>query len=74
MGEKTPYIEDIMEDCKISSKENGKSKMSLTLNMLEIWDTMKRSNLRITVIEEAKDSQLKSGKYFQQNHRKLSLS
>jgi hypothetical protein len=40
-------------------KENVKSKKFLTQNLLEIWDTMKRPNLRIIRIEEEEDSQLK---------------
>ena len=41
------------------AKENAKYKMFLTQNIQEIWDTMKRPNLRIKRIEEGEDSQLK---------------
>ena len=40
-------------------KENVKSKMFLTLNFQEIWDSTKRHNLRILGIKEGEDSQLK---------------
>ena len=40
-------------------KENVKSKKFLTQNIQEIWDTMKKPNLRIIGIEEGEDSQFK---------------
>ena len=40
-------------------KENTKCKKLLTQNIQEIQDKMRRPNLRLIVIEERKDSQLK---------------
>ena len=40
-------------------KENVKSSEFLTQNIQEIWDTMKRPNLRIIGVEEGEDLQLK---------------
>jgi hypothetical protein len=40
-------------------KKNAKCKNLLTQNIQEILDTMRRPNLRIIVIEESVDSQLK---------------
>jgi hypothetical protein len=40
-------------------KENAKILKCVTQNMQEIWDTMKRPNLRIIGKEEGEDSQLK---------------
>ena len=45
-------------------KENAKSKNLLTQNIQEIWDTMKRPNLRIIGIEEGKETQSKPWKLF----------
>jgi hypothetical protein len=59
MEERTSGIEGTMEEIDTSVKENAKSKKFLTQNIQEIWDTMKRSNLRIRGIEEGKDSQHK---------------
>jgi hypothetical protein len=58
MEERISGIEDTIEDIDILVKENTKCKKFLTLNMQEIWDTMKRPNLRIIGIEES-DSQFK---------------
>ena len=41
------------------AKENIKSNKFLTQNIQEIWDTMKRTNLRIIGIEEGEEIQLK---------------
>ena len=51
--------EDTIEEIDSLVKENIKSNKSLTQNIQEIWDTMKRPNLRIIDIEEV---QLKSTK------------
>ena len=51
--------EDTIEEIDSSIKENNKSNKSLTPNIQEIWDTMKRSNLRIIDIEKG-EVQLKS--------------
>jgi hypothetical protein len=40
-------------------RENAKCKNLLTQNIQEILDTMRRPNLRIIVIKESEDSQLK---------------
>ena len=37
----------MIEEIDTSGKENVKSKKCLTQNIQEIWDTMKRPNLRI---------------------------
>jgi hypothetical protein len=42
-----PGVEDTIEEIDTSVKENVKSKESLTQNIKEIRDTMKRPNLRI---------------------------
>ena len=44
-------IEDRIEKGDSSVKENVKSNKFLTQNIQEIWDTMKRQNLRIIGIE-----------------------
>ena len=57
------------------AKENVKSEKFLTQNIQEIWDTMKRTNLRIIGIEEGEEYQIvkRPRKYLQQNHgRKFS--
>jgi hypothetical protein len=48
-------IEDTVEGMDTSVKEHAKSKKFLTQN---IWNTMKRPNLRIIEIEEFEESQL----------------
>ena len=40
-----------MEEIDTLIKGNSKSNKFLTQNMQEIWDTMKRSNLRIIGVE-----------------------
>ena len=45
-------VEDTIEETDSSVKENVKSNKLLTQNIQEIWDTMKRPNLRIIGIEE----------------------
>ncbi|CAH7172607.1 LOC299282 [Phodopus roborovskii] len=51
--------EDKLEEIDSSTKENHKSNKSLTHNIQEMWDTMKRPNLRIIGIEEGEEAQLK---------------
>jgi hypothetical protein len=51
--------EDTIENIDTTVKENAKSKKLLTQNIQEIQDTIRRPNLRITGVEESKDSQLK---------------
>ena len=45
--------------CSTSIKENIKSNKFLTQIIQEIWDTMKRRNLRIIGVEDGKELQLK---------------
>ena len=47
MEERISAIEDSLEDIYTSTKENLKSNNSLTQNIQEIWDTVKRPNLGI---------------------------
>ena len=56
MVEKIAGIKEMIEEMDTLVKENVKSKKFLTQNIQEIWDTMKRRNLRIEIKEE---SQLK---------------
>ena len=58
MEEKISSAEDSIEEIDSSVKENMKSNKSLTQNIQEIWDTMKK-NLRIIGIK-GKETQLKS--------------
>ena len=51
MEERISPTEDSLEDIHSLTKENLKSNKSLTQNIQEIWDTMKRPNLRITAKE-----------------------
>ena len=51
--------EDTIEEIDSLVKENIKSNKFLTQNIQEIWDTMKRTNLRIIGIEEGEEIQLK---------------
>ena len=53
MEERISSAEDTIEEIDSSVKENIKFNESLTQNIQEIWDTMKRPNLRIIGIEEA---------------------
>ena len=48
-----------MEEIKLLIKEQNKSNKFLTQNIQEIWDTVKRPNLRIIGVEEGEDLQLK---------------
>ena len=52
-------VEDTIEKIDSSIKENTKTKKIITQNVQEIWDTMKRPNLRIIGIEEGEEYQLK---------------
>ena len=71
--ERITGIEDI-EDIDTTVKENTKhlkKKKTLTQNIQETQDTIKRPNPRIIGIEEKKDSQLKvSENVFNKNHRR----
>jgi hypothetical protein len=68
--ERISGAEDVIENIDTTVQENVKSKKLLAQNIQEIQDTMRRPNLRITCIEESKDSQLKLSKYLQQNYRR----
>ena len=52
--------EDTIEKISTLIKENSKSNKFSSQNFQEIWDTIKRSNLRIIWVEEAEELQLKS--------------
>ena len=45
-------MDDIIEEIDSIVKESVKSNKNLTQNILEIWDTVKRPNLRLIGIEE----------------------
>ena len=57
--ERISGIEETIEEIDTPVKENAKYKKFLTQNIQEIWDTMKRPNLRIIGIEEVEDTQFK---------------
>ncbi|ERE67993.1 Transposase, L1 containing protein [Cricetulus griseus] len=59
MEERISGSEDTLGEKDSSTKENLKSNKSLTQNIQEIWDTVKRPNLRIIGIEEGEEIQLK---------------
>ncbi|ERE72641.1 LINE-1 type transposase domain-containing protein 1 [Cricetulus griseus] len=60
MEERTSGVEDTLVEIDSSTKENLKSNKSLSQNIQEIWDTVKRPNLRIILgIEEGEEIQLK---------------
>ena len=68
-------VNDTIEETDTSVKENAKSKKFLTQNSQEIWDAMKRPNLRIGGLEEGEDSVLQGTDIFNEKHRrKLCLS
>ena len=46
---------DTIEEINTLIKENSKSNKFLTQNVQEIWDTMKRPNLRIVGVEEGEE-------------------
>jgi hypothetical protein len=63
MEERISGIEDTTEDIDTTVKENTKFRKFLTQNIQEIWDTMKRTNLRIIGLKEGqKTSSAKSQK------------
>ena len=59
MEERISGIENTIEEIDLLVKENIKSNKFLPQNIQEIWDTVKRPNLRITEIEEVEELQLK---------------
>jgi hypothetical protein len=60
--EKISGIEDMIKEIDKLDK-NAKCKKFLTQNIQEMWDTMKRPNLRIIGIEEGEHSQFKGPEY-----------
>ena len=64
MEERLSVIENTIEEIDTSVKENVKSKMFLTQTIQEIWDNLKRPNLRIIGIEEGKESQLQGSEKY----------
>jgi uncharacterized coiled-coil protein SlyX len=57
--ERISGAEDRIENIDTTVKENVKCNNLLTQNIQDIWDPMKRSNVRVIGIEESEDSQLK---------------
>ena len=57
--ERISDTEDTIEEIDSLIKENSKSNKLLTQNIQEIWDTMKRPNLRIIRVEEGEELELK---------------
>ena len=51
--------EDIIEKINALIKENGKSNKFSSQNIQEIWDTIKKPNLRIIGVEEGDKLQIK---------------
>ena len=52
MEERISSVEDTMKEIDLSVQKNVKSNKFLTQNTQEIWDTMKRPNLRKIGVEE----------------------
>ncbi|KAL6052546.1 hypothetical protein STEG23_025296 [Scotinomys teguina] len=59
MEDRISNVEDTIEKIDLTVKENTKTKKVIKQNVQEIWDTMKRSNIRIIGIEEGEEYQLK---------------
>ena len=59
MEERILGVEDTVQEIDSLVKENGKSYKSLSQNIQEIGNTMKRQNLRIIGLEEREEHQLK---------------
>ncbi|KAL6041447.1 hypothetical protein STEG23_023562 [Scotinomys teguina] len=59
MEDRISNVEDTIEEIDSTVKENTKSKKVIKQNVQEIWDTMKRPNIRIIGIEEGEEYQLK---------------
>ncbi|ERE81545.1 Transposase, L1 containing protein [Cricetulus griseus] len=58
MEERISGVEDTLAEIDSLTKENLKFNKSLTQNIQEIWDTVKRPNLRIIGIEEGEREHL----------------
>jgi putative N-acetylmannosamine-6-phosphate epimerase len=65
MEERTSVAEDSIENIGTTIKEYTKCKKTLTQNIQEIQDTMRRPNLQI--IGEGRFSTQRTNKYLQQN-------
>ncbi|KAL6085855.1 hypothetical protein STEG23_033186 [Scotinomys teguina] len=59
MEDRISNAEDTIEEIDSTVKENTKTKKVIKQNVQEIWDTIKRSNIRIIGIEEGEEYQLK---------------
>ncbi|KAL6045281.1 hypothetical protein STEG23_023107 [Scotinomys teguina] len=59
MEDRISNVEDTIEEIDSTVKENTKTKKAIKQNVQEIWDTMKRPNIRIIGIEEGEEYQLK---------------
>ena len=59
MEERISGVEETIVEIDMSVTENTKTKTDITQNVQEIWDTMKRPNLRIIGIK-GEEHQLKS--------------
>ena len=59
MEERISESEDTIEKINALIKENSKSNKSSSQNIQEIWDTIKKPNLRIIGIEEGEELQIK---------------
>lgn len=59
MKERISGVEDTLGEIDSSTKENLKSNKSLTQNIQEIWNNVKRPNLRILGIEEGEETHVK---------------
>ncbi|KAL6032987.1 hypothetical protein STEG23_021333 [Scotinomys teguina] len=51
MEDRISNVEDTIEEIDSTVKENTKTKKAIKQNVQEIWDTMKRPNIRIIGIE-----------------------
>ena len=64
MEERISGVEVMVEKIDSLVKENVNFNKSLTQNIQEIWETMRRPNLRIIGIKEGKELQLKAQKMY----------
>ncbi|KAL6084097.1 hypothetical protein STEG23_018682 [Scotinomys teguina] len=59
MEDRISNVEDTIEERDSTVKENTKTNKAIKQNVQEIWDTMKRPNIRIIGIEEGEEYKLK---------------
>ncbi|KAL6038416.1 hypothetical protein STEG23_013310 [Scotinomys teguina] len=64
MEDRISNVEDTIEEIDSTVKENTKTKKAIKQNVQEIWDTMKRPNIRIIGIEEEKNTNSKARKTY----------